>query len=197
MKKQIITIIVSLFLINLVSAGLYYNVNMHYANNSLNINSVKVIFSDDSAFNSGDYILRTIDNKGYILEENKFHIPNKIIYDYANEGENFSKSEIQELKEVDFNIYIPYYENAKEIVISKNANEVIKYNVQEYNRINIQETEKLKEKIQEQEEADKPKITSEDKTLNIILIIIAVVLAIAVVYSVLVRKKLVKKIHKK
>jgi len=117
-KLKLITVLMILiFGTSLVNATLYYNIDAHYNQGKIEIKNINVIFSqEDLILNEGEYTLEIKDGQT-ILETSNFFVPNSIAYDNTDESGKLISGGIIELNETSFNIIIPYYEDAKEIII--------------------------------------------------------------------------------
>jgi len=90
----------------------YNNGNIKYINSNISIERISV--------NSGDYIADIISFDNKLLNRTSFSVQNVIFYDNIDNktGEIVSGGSFL-LNKTNFTIYLPYYENAKEIKISK------------------------------------------------------------------------------
>ena len=156
MKKLIIIFGMILFF-NFVFAQtepeIYYKLNLNYDQGKLNISSIEIEFSQEKIENYfGFYTVNILDYDDEILETVFFKVPNKFIWDGIDpETGEISFGGEGELDEVSFEIFVSYYENAKEIIIyDENLNEVTKISVGEYSRERGKEREVLeKEQIKQ------------------------------------------------
>jgi hypothetical protein len=118
-RSEIIAFSLVLVMIGLASASyspVYYKLNMNYENNELNVKSINVEVSLEDFNKVGDNIFEIMDFNGNIIENENFIIPNKVAYDYADKDGKITSGKIVELSNLSFEIYVPYYENAREII---------------------------------------------------------------------------------
>ncbi len=154
MKKIILILTVAIFLGFTISAVqeplIYYKLNLDYSYGDISINSTEIEFSNEEIENFfGLYILEIIDYNNEILDLIFFDVPNEIIYETVNEEGEISGGGIIELNETSFELFVPYYENAKGIIISdENLNELLKEDISEFSKQQPQLTkEPSEEKI--------------------------------------------------
>jgi len=121
MKKTILTLILSIFLVGLLSAtsvNTYYNLNLNYNKGEITLLSNEIEQSLDLIDNSvGEYSVALFDYKGNILDIYFFDVPNEVIYDALDENGTISGGGEMILDEVNFTLSIPYYKNATRILI--------------------------------------------------------------------------------
>ena len=202
-------ILISIFSINLISANLYYDVNLNYNKGDIKINSVNIEFSNyelGESANERFFLVYSskISDKDKVLDETFFNIPNKQYSDnYDNKTDRIVSGGVEELEEVDFNINLPYYENAKEIVIYNEKNEEIArksliefskdFSKQDYENIIIKTGEEIvnNEISDIEDESDEIEDSEEEiKNYTIPLIIgLLVILIIVIIYVVNKNKK--------
>lgn len=140
--RLIIGILLVASMISFVSAGLYYNAGLDYDKGSIKINSVNVEFSNKELGNYANkdrflvYSIDVLDSNKRVLKSVFFNVPNKIYYDvYDNEIEQMNDGGEMILNNFSFSIYIPYYENANELVVyDENKREINRRSVGEYSK---------------------------------------------------------------
>ncbi len=109
-------IIILLLATNIVSAY-YYDIALEYNNG--NISYIESGISSSKIFdNIGGYYASIFSFDDKLLNKTSFSMPNKLIYDISN-GSELVSGGITILNKTNFTISLPYYENAKEIKISK------------------------------------------------------------------------------
>lgn len=131
MASKKISLIIVLFLINLASASLYYNISIDYNNKNLNITSVSVIYSNNdlNLDNYGDYNLTLFDSRNKKIYNQNFIIPNTIFYDTSNEEGLMIDGGMIILKNLSFEVFVPYNKNAEEINIYNNEKIIAKKSI--------------------------------------------------------------------
>ena len=200
MKKQILILALGIFLISFASANSqnYYKLNLNYDQGQINISNLNIESAENTIENYfGFYIVEIRDYRNEVLNFSFFEVPNKIIWDGIDEetGEIDSGGEI-ELEEVEFEIFAPYYPNAKEIIIyDEELNELDSVDISMYSKDYRKDLLIDKEKIiieetgetQEKEERIIPeeKVDYIDKALEYlwIFIVILVVLFLKLVWD--------------
>lgn len=97
----------------------YYNINLEYNKGSLNYIDSEIILNPNLFF-SGEYYADLISFDNKLLNRTSFSVPNMIFYDIVDEktGEIIGGGN-RIINQTKFTISLPYYENAKEIRISK------------------------------------------------------------------------------
>ncbi len=203
-KNKILFMGILLLTINIISASpFYYKVSMDYNKGNINIQEINVIYSqEDLNDNFGDYNADVFDLNNEKIDSQKFVVPNIRMYDNADESGNIIGGGMVVLENVSFKIYVPYYANAKEIIVyDSESKELAKTDVSMYSKVESSglvdysgdENIDSLEKTQETKESEIEK--SSDILDNIIsywwvLLIILVVLVIVLFYP---RKKKKKK----
>src|SRR3989344_8446949 len=120
MKKQFLILIVVLTFISLINASndnhIFYRLNLDYNKGAINISSLEIKFSQGEENPSGFYLAEIIDYNDETLNLSFFGISNEILVDETDPrtGE-ISGGGLKVLDKVSFEIYLPYYKNAKEI----------------------------------------------------------------------------------
>ena len=119
-KKAIILII---FLITLISTftstnAQTYNLELSYNNGNINLLSLNIIIQDLKEETYGNYTSEIISFEDKSLYRNSFGIPLTFIFDIADpETGEITGGGVVSLNYTNFTLYLPYYENAKEIKI--------------------------------------------------------------------------------
>ena len=128
-----------IFLISFASANSqnYYKLNLDYDKGQINISNLNIESAENTIENYfGFYIVEIRDYRNEVLNFSFFEVPNKIIWDGIDEetgGIGFGGE--LELEKVNFEIFIPYYPNAKEIIIyDENLNELDRVDVSMYSK---------------------------------------------------------------
>jgi len=195
MKKEMIILMLLMVSFSIVGAQtdfeIYYKLNLDYSYGNISISSTEIEFSQERIKNPfGFYVVKVLDHNGEILNITFFDVPNEILYDTIDpETEEISGGGLLELNETSFEIFVPYYENAKDIVIyDENLSELTRKDIGEYSRqreIISGEVVKDKEKIIDGERKISETESLIDKISKYwwILLIILVVLVIVLFYS--------------
>ncbi len=193
--KRLIIFMLAIFMIGLVLAQTdyytYYKLNLDYDYGKINISSINIEFSKENIENAGGFYIADVrDYGGNLLNLTFFDVPNKILWDgIYPETEEIDRGGEMELNQTSFEIFVPYYENAKEILIyNENLTEIARRGISEYSK---QRTETREKEANENEEdiGGKNK-TYENRFIskNIteywgVLLIILIILIIALIYS--------------
>ena len=141
MKNQIIFLIFAISFLSFVSAIqqplIYYKLNLDYSYGNISINSTQVEFSDEPIDNVfGFYSVSIFDSDGKILNLTLFDVPNEILYDTVDENGTINGGGFLELNQTNFDIFVPYNSNAKDVVVyDENLTELIRKDVSEFSRI--------------------------------------------------------------
>ena len=133
MKNQIIFLIFAISFLSFVSAIqqplIYYKLNLDYSYGNISINSTQVEFSDEPIDNVfGFYSVSIFDSDGKILNLTLFDIPNEILYDTADENGTINGGGFLELNQTNFDIFVPYNSNAKDVVVYDENNKELSRN---------------------------------------------------------------------
>ena len=192
MKKIILVLTMVIFLASTLIAIqeplIYYKLNLDYNYGDISISSTEIEFSNEEIENFfGIYTLEILDFNDELLDLVFFDVPNEILWDGVDsETGEISIGGLLELNETSFEIFVPYYENAKEIIIyNENLTELTKVRVNEFSKIR----EDVEEIPYDIEIGDK--IISEKENLldNLsqywyVFLIILIVLVIVLFYSI-------------
>tara|TARA_Y100000310_G_scaffold213829_1_gene214840 strand:+ start:16948 stop:17556 length:609 start_codon:yes stop_codon:yes gene_type:complete len=195
MKKIILFLIVSIFLIFTIQAfqehQIYYKLNLDYSYGNISISSVEIEFFQGKIENYfGLYTVRVLDYNDKILNLTFFDVPNEIIW----EGINLETGEINmggllELNETSFEIFVPYYENAKEIIIyNESLYKLTKKDINEFSRQGVEVSgEVIRDEEKRVEDREKvPEIKSLIDKLSEywwVLLVVLIILIIVLFYS--------------
>ena len=155
--KKIIVYLVLIFSLNFIAGQIiYYELNLDYNNGDVNITSFDIKFSQNKLENiMGLYTAIILDDNREILNIILFGIPNEILWDGIDpETKKISHGGLLILDQTSFEIFIPYYENAKEIIIyDGNFTEVARRGISEYSKQREERT--VEEKIDDEQEYQK------------------------------------------
>jgi len=139
----IFSILILILSLTLVSAYqepfIYYKLNCYYNNGNISIDSIEIEFLDKEIdLTNGNYFINTLGFNGKLIKSINFSAPNKILYDSIDEQGNIVDGGEEELNETSFEIYVPYYENADELVIyNPVSKELTREDVSEYSKDEI------------------------------------------------------------
>ena len=167
---------------------IYYKLNLDYNYGNITINSTQIEFSNKQLENNfGFYTASVADFNGDMINLTLFDVPNQIIYDTVDENGTINGGGFLELNKTNFDIYVPYYENAKEIKIyDENLTELTKRDVDEFSKIQGSVAEEKPEKTDtEQGTKIKPAENLTDKLSQywLVLIFILIILIFYLFYS--------------
>ena len=189
--KKIIIFLILLSAFSIVGAQtnfeIYYKLNLDYDKGNIEIYTIEIEFSKEKIENYfGLYTVKVLDYDGEILNLTFFDVPNEILYDTVDpETGEINGGGTFILNETSFEIFIPYYKNAKEIVIQdENLNELAKKDISEYSKQRKEISEEVVKSKEKQTTDDEMKI-SENKTSRYlwIFLIIFIILIIVLFYS--------------
>jgi hypothetical protein len=141
---KIFCFLMALFLIGFISASpLFYKIYGEYNDGKVQIKSVEVVFSQENLQeNFGDYTFEVFDSESNILKTGNFYIPNVLWYDEGDEKTGvLNKGGNISLKEVSFETYVPYYDNAKKIVFYDSyKDKLTEESVEVYSRADLKDS---------------------------------------------------------
>ena len=129
-----------------------------------------------------------MDFNGSVLNITLFDVPNQIIYDTVDENGTINGGGTLELNKTNFDIFIPYYENTKEIKIyNENLSELASNDISEFSK-EVPKVENVSKIPESEKETRKKEISTENLTEKIarywwVLIIILIILVIYLFYS--------------
>jgi len=199
MKKQIIILIfVIIFLVSFVQAiqkpQTYYKFNIDYSKNNISINSTNIELSNKNLENLfGFYVIEVLDYNNKILNLTFFDIPNEVLWDGINpETGEIDSGGTLELEQVSFEIFVPYYENSKEIVIyDRDLTEMARKDISMYSKQYEKESivnESIKKEIDKRKQIEEERIDDKKNLFEKlteywwILLIILIILIIILFY---------------
>lgn len=135
--------LIIVFMIGLVNAELYYNVEIRFESQIFYINDVSVEFSNLELNNildeelSDTHKIKVIDNYDNVLNELEYSFLNYLEYD-SKDSKEIIYGGLLDVNNGVFNVYIPYNEDAREIrIYDENNRELVKKDVSEYSKIDI------------------------------------------------------------
>lgn len=135
LHKKIWIAICIAFLISLTHVfafGHYYSISVHYKDKNLEVKNIEVrpLLEDLETLSMGGYKLFIEDFAGNKIYSTTFVIPNQFLVDSFNEEGESIAGGLEELSEMDFELQIPYFENAKQIKIISPQNKEAKVSVE-------------------------------------------------------------------
>lgn len=193
MNHKILFLIFAVAFISLASAienpRIYYKLNLDYSYGNIFINSTEIELSDKEIENPfGFYSASILDSEGNLLNLTLFDVPNEILYDSVNEEGEISGGGFLELNQTNFEIFVPYYSNAKEIVIyDENLTELTRKDISEFSKEKQSiVSEEVPEKENEKKTGEKPTeiLTEKIQRYWWVLVIVLAVLVVYLFYSV-------------
>jgi hypothetical protein len=122
MNKKIIIMVLMFSLVSVMVLGgtdKFYKVELMYDHGNISYESLSVLVSNENLAESfGLYNAEVIGLNGELLGLVNFDIPLEVFYDQTDPdtGQIIGGGTI-ELNETEITLYVPYYENAKEIII--------------------------------------------------------------------------------
>lgn len=140
-KKSLIatlTVILIILAANTAAASFtYYKSTLDYDNGKIEVTSIEMEISEkeiEPPF--GFYVARILDFEGKTLNTTFFKIPTTIYYDKINpETGKIGSGGKEELEKVSFELFLPYYPNAKEIIIyNEDLKEIARKDVKDYSQ---------------------------------------------------------------
>ena len=209
-KKNFVIVIFILSLVVGVTAIVenlyYYDIEIYYKNGTFEVKSINIEFYEGELINYYDvdgeeYSLEIIDNKETILNKSFFSIPNFIIYDNLLGNESEGPNGLIELDEVLYNLYVPYYDNSKEVVFYDSEEvEVARAFLSQFSRtgFNIKDFGSLDNSLELVERVEDDVVYEKEDFMNkfkgsdyknIIISLIVVLVLLVVVFVIAVKKK--------
>ena len=191
-----------ILLIGIVSASpYYYNFGLDYDKGDIDIKYVNIEFYQDlglvwNYFNESNvYYLEIIDNKNNVLDKSFFSAPNFVIYDLVDENGNYTESKFVEFENVSFEVFVPYYENAYQMIVYDNdINELDRvllsqfsktgFDKEDFKDVRTENIETVKDDV-----VNERKVSSEINYRNYVIILIVVLIVLVVVLIYFLRKK--------
>ena len=176
-----------LFLISAIeNPQIYYKLNLDYSYGNITINSTEIELSNEAVENNfGFYSAIILDYEGSLLNLTLFDVPNGILYDSIDESGVINDGGFLELNQTSFEIFVPYYENAKEIVIyNENLTELTRKNISEFSRVQERKIEDISEETETKRIDEKSAETLTEKLSQYwwVLVIVLVILAGYLIY---------------
>ena len=176
---------------------IYYKLNLNYSYEKININSIGIEFSKEKIENPpGFYTAKVLGFDGETLETIFFDVPRKVLWDKIDpETGEIVDGGLKKLDEVSFELFVPYHENAEEIVIyDLGLQELSREDASQYSKpvkiskeIPEEEIEKEKRVIEGKKEIiEKPFIEKVSEYRGVLLIIL---ITLIIVLFYLLRKK--------
>lgn len=195
MRKLIIYLMLILAAaISVQAVGHSYEVSLHYNRGNITLNYAKVILSSEAKRNSfGSEMAKIVSADNKTINYTFFGIPKFILTDSIDETGKIVGGEKIEINETDIIVYLPYYENANEIIIyNENLTKKLSTDVSRYSKKEVFERNVSAEAANVTTgapEAVKPAERPESNLGYIVLILAIVVIVIAIFIA---RKKLQK-----
>jgi len=169
MKKLIfILLIISILgFVSSINFNEYYKLDLNYNQGEFSLNNLNIEFSDTSIENYfGFYLADVIDSENESLNLSFFDVPNEILYDEVDENGTIVGGGLMILNETNFTIYVPYYENANQIIIyDENLTEKLRIDISMYSTDEEIETSTEEEQIAK-EEAERKEQEKEAETFS-------------------------------
>ena len=140
MNKIFVFLIFGIVFISLISAIsqplIYYKLNLNYNYGNITINSTEIQLSDKVIENQfGFYTAEIKDYNGKLINVSFFMVQNQIFYDTADSNGTINGGGLLDLNQTNFDIFVPYYPNAKEIVIyDGNLTELTRKDISEFSK---------------------------------------------------------------
>ena len=175
--------ILLIFNISFVFASpFYYNVSLYYNKGVIKVDSVDVIVSNRNIGSDyGDYKIEQVGTNKEVISSNPFVVPDIILVDYGDENGTITGGETIKLDEANFDIFIPYNEKTKELVIyGKDKKELTRTNVGIFSKETIV-SDLLSEKEIKNGEANKPKKTAGQVIIDYWWVLIIIILIIVII----------------
>ena len=151
MKDKVLLLIMYVILLSSFVSALehYYEIELDYDQGKITNNRIQIKPVDKMVPRNvpGGYIAEVMSNNDKLLNLTFFSIPLTIMYDNVDKetGEIVSGGML-ELDQVTHAIYIPYFENAKQLnIYDKDVEIVLTIDLQQYSKISITEQEPEKQ----------------------------------------------------
>ena len=197
-RNLIIFFISLIFLVSFVQGiqeyKSYYKLTLDYNKGNISINSTEIEFSNKNLENLfGFYVIEVLDYNNKILNLTFFDIPNEVLWDGINpETGEIDSGGTLELEQVSFEIFVPYYENSKEIVIyDRDLTEMARKDISMYSKQYEKESivnESIKKEIDKRKQIEEERIDDKKNLFEKlteywwILLIILIILTIILFY---------------
>jgi len=191
--RKLLFIIIFLF-VSLASCYsnplIYYQLDLSYdASNEdiLEVKSIKIKLLDEDKLYWGGYSVKIVGYERDIINMINFSLPTRSLYDNINNNGEIISGGFEELNKTEFELFVPYYEKAKEIVIyDSDMNELIREDVSMFSK-NINKEIETEDKMIEKKEY----VSDEKSFIKYwwVLIVVVIILIGAVIYFYLRRRK--------
>lgn len=194
MKKIILIMfmVLSLNIIAYAELQHYYEINLEYNYGNISLNSIEVRPINYKVEETvGDFIVEILDYNDKTLKVTFFNIPLEIYYDAMNkETGQIDKGGILRLNESKKVLMLPYYKNAKEIIIYDNKlNEKIKIDVSQYSKMYIPSEINEEDTHSIIESGLKTSENVKKRMINLFIILFVLILIIIFLYYGLYKKR--------
>ena len=188
MKTKIILFILLAILIvpNIISLNsepkTYYKITLHNENGSLIIKNIDIDFyKEEMTNNPGKYSLVVKSFNDKIVSINLFSMEETLILEEM-ENNSFVNSQKITKNQTEFDLYIPYNENTKEITIyDPKAKILLKQDINEYSKASSNQIEDNTSQINKNPPSI-PSNLSNSKSLIYIILILIIILLIIIFY---------------
>jgi len=109
---------ITLFIIPSVNAQTkFFKINFLYDQGDFSLLSAEIELTEEVRNSFGGYVANIISFDDHILEVSFFGVPSKLVFEKTNQKGEVIAAEILYLNQTNFTLYLPYYENAREIRI--------------------------------------------------------------------------------
>jgi hypothetical protein len=191
----LLVLISSFGLINAADHVFFYSIELEYNQGNINILNTGINFSQIGLENipgteGESYFFELFNIHGNVLHKEYFFVPNIEIYDELDEQGNSIGGESIILDQVTFELYAPYFENTKDIVIyNEQGEELARTDISEYS----------KERRSEQGEIITIGLEAEERTSPLLLITLIITLLIIIIIAaiIIILKRNKHKKHKR
>jgi len=141
-NKNLIIICISLiwltcFIQAIQEPKIYHKFGLDYNEGTINLNFSEIEITSKNLENGfGFYTAESLNYEGERINTIFFDIPKEILWDGINlETGNIENGGIIKFEQLSFEIYVPYYESAKEIIIyDEQLNEALRIDVSMYSK---------------------------------------------------------------
>ncbi len=174
---------------------LFYKINLWYNNGNYSINQIQVspYLQNQIEKNIGGYSAEILALNGTILNVSYFNIPLLIYWDSLdNKSGEITSGGVTELNKTEVTLFLPYYENAKEInIYDVNLAKILSIDVSDFSKNNqIKIEEEINEPIKIQPIQKNQVIERKKYKIYLVYIILAFLSILALIF-------LIKKIKNK
>ena len=194
LKNTLILILVFfLFSIVIVSGQtepkIYYKLSLRYDNGNITLKSIDIDLSNKEINdNLGAYHVSLLNSNKKVVNITLFDIPNKILIDSQDSNWEINGGGEIELNKIEFELYVPYDENVKEMVVyNPNLKELARKDVSMYSKNNslTNKDAKINEKNNRKDENNANKI---NVIKNYWLLLIILIISVIIIIYILKRK---------